>query len=133
MPRHPECHVYVFSMRVPQDAAVLLVGRYHGFADAMNARFRLAAAAIQQMQHNLGLELQDGVAEFDGMRTTGKKNKGDRTVMHLAQVFWKKQALFALHKNTTGHLPDRWTDQTCFLPLPDRQTKLGAPGKTCAC
>ena len=87
--------MYVFSMRVPQDAAPLLIGRYHGFVDAMYARFRLAAA-FQQMQHNLALEFQDGVVEFDGMSTTGKKNKRDRTVVHprgLPQVCWEKQAI----------------------------------------
>ncbi|CAE7281115.1 unnamed protein product [Symbiodinium sp. CCMP2456] len=76
--------MYTFSMRVPQDAAPLLVGRHHNFIDILYKRLR-HACAWRQMEINDSVQFQPGVVEWDGMRSTGKRDKQHGTAQHLGR------------------------------------------------
>ncbi|CAE7834416.1 unnamed protein product [Symbiodinium sp. CCMP2592] len=115
----PDCQgivraMYLFSMRVPVDAAPLLADRDHKYLERTFQRFR-RAAAFQMMAFQLDMRFPPGVVEFDGMRSSGRKNRAEGESHHLGRF------LVACHRSSAN---------TVFLPLPDKRTKVGAPGLT---
>ena len=99
----PDCQgivtaMYLFSKRVPVDAAPLLADRCHNYLERLFQRLR-RAAAFQMMTFQLDLRFPPGVVEFDGTRSSGRKNRAQGESHHLGRF------LVACHR-------------TVFFPLP---------------
>ena len=104
--------LYCFAQRIAQDSAPLMIGRSREFADRLYGQCRLATA-FAQMQANLKVVFPAGIVEWDGTRSAGSKDKSKKQVTHVGRF------LIGCHRST---------DHRVFLPLPNRTTKLGAPG-----
>ena len=98
----PDCQgivraMYLFSKRVPVDAAPLLADRCHNYLERLFQRLR-RATAFQMMTFQLDLRFPPGVVEFDGTRAPATRTEPKARV-----ITWA-----AFSSPATGH----------FFPLP---------------
>ena len=76
--------MYCFSMRIPQDAAPLMIGRGHKYVDLLYKKFR-HACAFRMMRLNMSTQFTPGIIEWDGLRSSGRRNRREQTVTHVGR------------------------------------------------